>query len=226
MAQGSLNGPRLNPASGGKAKQLVILCHGYGSDGNDLIGLAPHWQELLPDAAFVSPNAPERCEMSPMGYQWFGIGSFNENERLAGARRAAPILDAFIDEELERHGLTERELALVGFSQGTLMSLHVGLRRERPLAGIVGFSGALAGTDTLEDEIAARPPVLLVHGDRDEMIPVAALHKAVGVLGAAGVPVQWHVSPGLGHSIDMMGLKLGGEFLAAGFAGKLPVGNE
>jgi phospholipase/carboxylesterase len=224
MALGQLDGPRMPPASGGKAKQLVILCHGYGSDGNDLIGLAPHWQRLLPDAAFVSPNAPERCEMSPMGYQWFGIGSFNEAERLAGARRAAPVLDAFIDAELARHGLADENLALVGFSQGTLMSLHVGLRRERPPAAIVGYSGALAGADQLADEIVSRPPVLLVHGDRDEMIPVAALHKATGLLGAAGVPVQWHVSPGLGHSIDPMGLKLGGEFIQAGFAGRLPAG--
>jgi phospholipase/carboxylesterase len=216
-----LDGPRLPPASGGKAKQLVILAHGYGSDGNDLIGLAPHWQHLLPDAAFVSPNAPERCQMSPMGYQWFGIGSFNETERLAGVRRAAPILDAFIDQELARHGLTEESLALVGFSQGTMMSLHVGLRRERAPAAIVGYSGMLAGADQLADEISARPPVLLLHGDRDEMIPVAALHKAVGALGGVGVAVQWHVSPGMGHSIDAMGLKLGGEFIQAGFAGQL-----
>ena len=221
MASGQIDGPRLTPASGQKAKQLVILCHGYGSDGNDLIGLAPHWQGLLPDAAFVSPNAPERCEMSPMGYQWFGIGNFNEAERLAGARRAAPILNAFIDQELANLGLTDRELALVGFSQGTLMSLHVGLRRAVSPAAIVGFSGALAGVDQLVDEITARPQVLLVHGDQDEMIKVAALHRATGALGALKVPVQWHVSPGLGHSIDAMGLKLGGEFLRDAFAGKV-----
>jgi phospholipase/carboxylesterase len=215
-----LNGPRL-PAANGKADRLVIFCHGYGADGNDLIGLGRHWQRLLPTAAFASPHAPERCAMSPMGYQWFGITRMQPDEMLRGVERAAPILNAFIDAELARLGLDGSRLALVGFSQGTMMSLHVGLRRAAALAAIVGFSGALPGPERLPAEIVSRPPVLLVHGDADDMIPVQALHMAANGLGAAGVSVRWHVSRGVGHGIAPDGLELAGRFLADAFAGKL-----
>jgi len=215
-----LNGPRL-PAASGKADRLVVFVHGYGADGNDLIGLGRHWQRLLPTAAFVSPHAPERCAMSPTGYQWFGITRMQPDEMLRGVERAAPILNAFIDSELERLGLDGSRLALVGFSQGTMMALHVGLRRPVAPAAIVGFSGALPGPEKLAGEIVHRVPVLLVHGDADEMIPVQALHAAANGLGAAGVPVRWHVSRGVGHGIAPDGLELAGRFLADAFAGKL-----
>lgn len=215
-----LNGPRL-PAASGKADRLVIFVHGYGADGNDLIGLGQHWQRLLPTTAFASPHAPERCQMSPMGYQWFGITRMSPEEMLRGVERAAPLLNAFIDAELARLELDASRLALVGFSQGTMMSLHVGLRRAKPPAAIVGYSGALPGAEKLPQEIVSRPPVLLVHGDSDDMIPVQALHMAVNGLGAAGVAVRWHVSRGVGHGIAPDGLDLGGEFLADAFAGKL-----
>ncbi len=214
----TLDGPRLAPASGGPARQLVIFLHGYGADGNDLIGLGREWQHLLPDAAFVSPHAPEPCGMAPMGRQWFALTRLDPDEYWTGVRHAAPALDAFIDAELDRHGLDDSRLALVGFSQGTMMSLHVGLRRARPAAGILGYSGALAGPEHLDAEIAARPPVLLVHGDRDEVIPVAALQIAAQALGRAEVPVQWHVSHGVGHGIAPDGLALGGQFLGEVFA--------
>lgn len=217
-----LNGPRL-PAASGKADRLVVFCHGYGADGNDLIDLGRHWQRLLPTAAFASPHAPERCAMSPMGYQWFAITRMQPEEMLRGVERAAPVLNAFIDAELARHGLDGSRLALVGFSQGTMMSLHVGLRRPVPPAAIVGFSGALPGAERLPDEIVGRPPVLLVHGDADDMIPVQALHAAANGLGAAGVAVRWHVSHGVGHGIAPDGLELAGKFLADAFAGKLAV---
>jgi phospholipase/carboxylesterase len=215
-----LNGPRL-PAAAGKADRLVIFCHGYGADGNDLIGLGRHWQRLLPTAAFASPHAPERCAMSPMGYQWFGITRMQPEEMLRGVERAAPILNVFIDAELARLGLDGSRLALVGFSQGTMMSLHVGLRRAASPVAIVGFSGALPGPERLPAEIVSRPPVLLVHGDADDMIPVQALHIAANGLGAAGVSVRWHVSRGVGHGIAPDGLELAGRFLADAFAGKL-----
>jgi phospholipase/carboxylesterase len=215
-----LNGPRL-PAASGKADRLVIFVHGYGADGNDLIGLGQHWQRLLPTAAFVSPHAPERCAMSPMGYQWFGITRMTPDEMLRGVERAAPVLNAFIDAELARLELDASRLALVGFSQGTMMSLHVGLRRATPPAAIVGFSGALPGAEKLPQEIVGRPPVLLVHGDSDDMIPVQALHMAVNGLGAAGVTVRWHVSRGVGHGIAPDGLDLAGQFLTDAFSGKL-----
>jgi len=208
-----IDGPRIAPASGGPATSLVILLHGYGSNGDDLIGLAPYWRGALPGTAFVAPNAPEICPGAPDGYQWWGISGLDRAARAAGAAAAAPALDAFVDAELAAHGLTEASLALVGFSQGTMMALHVGPRRAIPLAGIVGFSGMVADEAALA-AAPTRPPVLLVHGDADPMIPIGAFHAADAALRAAGFSVESHVSPGLGHSIDLPGLNLGGAFLA------------
>ena len=216
-----IDGPRIPPASGGNAKQLVIFAHGYGADGNDLIGIGSQLQPILPEAAFVSPNAPERPPGVPFGYQWFPITRLDPNEYWQGVQQAAPIFDRFINTELERHGLTMADLALVGFSQGTMMSLHVGLRRDEAPAAIVGFSGALAGAEHLASEIKVKPPVLLVHGSADELIPVQAIHQAAQALGGVGVPVRWHISPGIGHGIDGTGLTLAAEFLRDAFAGTL-----
>ncbi|HEY4345591.1 MAG TPA: alpha/beta fold hydrolase [Parvibaculum sp.] len=212
-----ITGPSIAAASG-KAEQLVVLCHGYGADGNDLIGLAPHWQRTLPHADFISPNAPQRCDAG-FGFQWFPISRLDPAELMRGVESAAPILNEFIDEELAKRGLDGSRLALVGFSQGTMMSLQVGLRRATPPAAIVGYSGALAGGDRLKDELKGRPPVLLVHGDADEMLPVSRMHDAIRVLGDAGLSVQWHVSHGVGHGIDPEGLEIGGRFLRDAFAG-------
>ena len=213
MTNAMIDGPRIDPANGGKADSLVIFCHGYGADGNDLIGLAPYWQKMLPGTAFVSPNAPERCEMSPMGFQWFGITRLDPEEMYRGVTRAAPILNSFIDQELARHGLDESRLVLVGFSQGTMMSLQVGLRRAKSPAGIIGFSGALAGPEKLQGEIRVKPPILMIHGDEDEMLPVSRMHAAVEALVKAGLMVQSHVSRGVGHGIAPDGLQLGGQFI-------------
>ena len=206
--------PRVAPLSGRAPSSMVILLHGYGSNGADLIGLAPYWRGALPETVFVSPNAPQPCPGAPGGYQWWAISSFEANARAAGARRAAPVLDAFIDAELARYGLSEDRLALVGFSQGTMMALHVGPRRQSALAGFVGYSGMLADGAELAAEARTRPPILLVHGDADPMIPVAAFHHARAALARLGFEVESHVSPGLGHSIDEAGLRLGGRFLA------------
>jgi phospholipase/carboxylesterase len=212
MTTSSLDGPRI-PAASGTTRSLVILLHGYGSNGDDLIGLVPHWQAALPDTAFVSPNAPQICPGAPGGYQWWPISSLGPSERVAGARSAAAVLDGFIDQELARHGLAEDRLALVGFSQGTMMALQVGLRRPRPVAGILGYSGMLADEAGLA-ELAAKPPVLLIHGDADPVLPIAAFHHAKAALEGYGFDLSTHVSRGLGHSIDMTGLQLGGQFLA------------
>jgi phospholipase/carboxylesterase len=209
-----IDGPRVPQASGTAARSLVILLHGYGSNGDDLIGLVPYWRDVLPHTAFVSPNAPEPCPGAPGGYQWWGLSSMSPGARAEGAARASPVLDAFIDAELSRHSLTEAQLALVGFSQGTMMALQVGPRRPRALAGIVGYSGMLANEAALADPTVNHPPVLLVHGDADPMIPVAAMHQAEAALVRNGFQVQSHVSPGLGHSVDLPGLQLGGRFLA------------
>lgn len=211
MAMNTLDGPRLSPASGGAARQLIILLHGYGSDGADLIGLAPSLQSILPDAAFVAPNAPMRCPGA--GYQWWPLATFSMAERLAGVMSAAPALDAFIDAELAQFGLDDADLLLVGFSQGTMMALHVGVRRQKAVAGIIGFSGVLIAPERLTADARSRPPVLLVHGDADPVIPVQALESARAGLAAVGFAVESHVSPGLGHGIDPAGLAL-----ARGFA--------
>ena len=208
-----LTGPRAAPASG-TTKSLVILLHGYGADGNDLFGLSGPLSQHLKDTAFRSPNAPERCRVNPMGYQWFPIpwldGS-QESEMEAGFERSAKLLDDYITEAMAEEGVGPAQTALVGFSQGTMMSLHVAPRRSEPLACIVGFSGRLTDAEALKTEAVSKPPVLLVHGDRDEMIPVAALDDARNGLAAAGFQVRWHVSRGIGHGIapDGLGLALG-----------------
>ena len=216
-----LDGPRLPPRSG-TARQLVVLLHGYGADGNDLIELGQVWQQLLPQAAFVAPHAPEPCGQAPIGRQWFPLTFRDPNERWVGVNNAAPMLERFLDAELGKHGLPPSALALVGFSQGTMMSLHVGLRRATPPAAIVGYSGLLVeppdgNLEAFAAEIKARPPVLLIHGDRDDLIPPQALFQATQTLAALEVPVEWHLSPGLGHGIDAEGLRHGGEFLARRF---------
>ena len=218
-----LDGPRLSPRSGA-ARQLVVFLHGYGADGNDLIEIGRAWQQLLPQAAFASPHAPEPCGQAPVGRQWFGLTFRDPNERWVGANKAAPVLERFLDAELTRHRLPPSALALVGFSQGTMMALHVGLRRAVPPAAIVGYSGLLVlppdgNPETLAADIRSRPPVLLVHGDQDELIPVQALFQGTQALAAMGVPVEWHVSASIGHGIDPEGLRHGGEFLARAFAG-------
>lgn len=212
----TIDGPRLPPASG-EAKALVVFLHGYGADGNDLIAIGAEWRRAMPDVAFVSPHAPERCMASPSGRQWFPLTFRDPDERRRGVLAARPALDAFLDAELKRHRLTPDRLALVGFSQGTMMALHVGLRRPAPPAAILGFSGMLVSPEALKAEATGRPPILLVHGERDDVIPIDALFAATDGLAAAEIPVEWHLSPGLGHGIDGEGLRQGAAFLASAF---------
>jgi phospholipase/carboxylesterase len=216
----TLSGPRLPPARG-KATHLVVLCHGYGADGNDLIGLAPHWQRFLPTTAFVAPNGPEPCAGAPVGYQWFPISRMDSTEIRRGVEGAASLLEAFTDSELKRLELGADRLALVGFSQGTMMSLRVGLGGARKPAAIIGYSGMLAGAEAIAPLPPDAPPILLVHGDSDPMIPAEAMFVSAGALGRAGGAVQWHLSAGTGHSIDPVGLQLGSNFLLMAFRGLL-----
>lgn len=215
-----MDGPRL-PAASRQTRQLVVFLHGYGADGNDLIEIGRQWQAWLPDAEFVSPHAPDRCTQSPAGRQWFPLTFRDPNERWTGAVAARPALDAFLDAELDRTGLDGSRLALVGFSQGTMMALHVGLRRSRSPAAILGYSGVLVGEDKLDDT-SARSPVLLVHGDADQVVPLEALFRSADALGQAGLTCQWHLSLGVGHGIDPAGLRHGGLFLAQSFGLRHP----
>ena len=214
----TISGPRMPPTSGAKAEQLIVLLHGYGADGGDLIGLAPHIGRALPGAAFAAPNGPQMTGQG--GYQWFDLQSRTPQAMLEGARRAQPLIDNFIDAELKRLNLTDDRLALVGFSQGTMMSLFVGLRRARAFAGIVGFSGALVGPELLKAETKSRPPIFLVHGDADDMLPVQMMFAATQALAAADIPAEWHVSPGVPHGIDPVGLELATRFLKRCFTVK------
>jgi phospholipase/carboxylesterase len=208
-----LEGPSYGPHNQGKPGHLVVLLHGYGADGNDLIGLAPLLGQLMPDVVFHAPNAPQPCEGNPFGYQWFGISRLDPAVALAGVQAAAPVLDAFLDETMAAHGLDEAKTVLVGFSQGTMMALHVGLRRKKQLAGIVGFSGMLAGAELLQSQMQNKPPVLLVHGDSDEMLPHGLTQRAAETLTGAGLEVGVHIAKGVGHSIDETGLQLAARFL-------------
>lgn len=213
-----LSGPRMPPRAGGPPRQLVALLHGVGANGDDLIGLAPALGTALPGAAFVAPNAPEPYDMAPIGYQWFSLRDRRSDALLLGVEATAPLLDAFLDAELERYRLADHQLALLGFSQGAMMALHVAPRRTRALAGVLGFSGALIGGDLLPGKALSRPPVFLIHGDADEVVPAAAMHAAVTGLQAAGIPVQWSLRRGLPHGIDPDSIAHGAAFLAAAFA--------
>ncbi len=209
----SLDGPRLAPLSGSVPDALVILVHGYGSNGEDLLSLARVLRRALPNAAFVAPNAPSQIAGMAAAYQWWPIETFSMAERATGAASAAPGLDAFITQELATTGLPSNRLLLVGFSQGTMMALHVGLRRAEPVAGIVGISGMLVAPDTLDADIRSRPPVLLIHGTEDEVVPFRSMNVASTALTAVGVDVETHVSPGIGHSVGQDGLTPATQFV-------------
>ncbi len=220
-----LDGPTWGPASGGKPTSLVVLLHGWGADGFDLIDLAPHWGPHLPGTLFVAPNAPDVCEMNPMGRQWFSLGDMSpsgglsEGSMRAGADAIRPALDAFIDGQLAAHDLADDRLALVGFSQGTMVGLHVAIRRPAAMAGFVGYSGRLIGAAGIAKDAASKPPMLLVHGAIDDVVPSESTESAARDLTAAGFQVEAHIRPGLGHGIDPEGLALGGAFLAARLGG-------
>jgi phospholipase/carboxylesterase len=205
------------PASKAKPKQLVVLCHGLGADAFDLIDLAPAWQHACPDALFASVHAPFPHD-SGFGRQWWSVADRTPAVVDAGVRAAAPYLHGFIDAELARVGLPAEAYALMGFSQGAMVSLFTGLRRAVAPRAILAFSGALMAADSLAAELAGRPPVLLVHGEADEVVPVQRSRDAAAALAAAGVPVDAHYIPRLGHGIDDTGISLGALALQRGFS--------
>ena len=193
-------------------ESLVILLHGLGSNGRDLISLAPMWAPDLPNTLFLSPDAPFACDMVPEGYpdsyQWFSLQDRDPDKVLAGVEMAAPILEAFIKEQGDKYDIDPGKIVLCGFSQGTMMGLHVGTRVSPRLAGILGYSGALCGSPG-----AQQIPVTLIHGEADNVVPIDAYHAAVDILQQNGFTVGGETRPGLTHSIDEKGLEVGREFL-------------
>ncbi|MBC8408473.1 MAG: dienelactone hydrolase family protein [Rhodobacteraceae bacterium] len=203
-----LDSNRVNSRSGVDSS-LVIFLHGYGANGNDLLGLADQLSEHLPDTVFLAPDAPETCSVNPGGFQWFPIpwidGS-TEEESERGLLRATEDLQMFIKQSMEEEGLSEAETILIGFSQGTMMALHVGPRMADSILGIIGFSGRILNPESLLEDCKSKPPTLLIHGDQDDVVPFSSLSTAESTLQECGFEVETHVMEGTGHGISPDGL--------------------
>ena len=195
---------------------MVILLHGLGSNGQDLISLAPYWAKELPGTVFISPDAPFPCDMVPPGYpnsyQWFSLQDRDPHKVLEGVKNAAPVLEAFIETQLEKYTVQPENLVLCGFSQGTMMSLYTAPRLQQKIGGVLGYSGALVG-----EAGPHKIPVRLIHGEADDVVPVSAHAHAKQTLEENGFKVSGHTTPNLAHSIDENGIKSGGEFLHSVF---------
>lgn len=213
-----LDGPRLPPLSG-TARQLIVLVHGYGADGNDLISLGQVWQQALPDAAFAAPHAPQRHPQTA-GYQWFALDRMETTETAPGAEAATPALESFIEAELAATGVSADKLVLVGFSQGAMMVLYAGLRRRIAPAAILAYSGLMPGRIPQPSPAGAYPPVFISHGDSDPVVPPQMMFVALGALQQAGVEVEWHLARNTPHGIDPESLELGGQFLMKALANR------
>ena len=212
-----LNALHWGPASKATPRQLIVLCHGLGADAYDLIDLAPTWGDACPDALFASVNAPEE-HFSGFGRQWWTVGDRRPEVMEGGVRNAARHLDAFLDAELARLGLPADAYALMGFSQGAMTVLFTGLRRAVPPRVILAFSGALIAPDTLAGELTHKVPVVLVHGESDDVVPASRSRDAEATLRARDVPVEATYIPRLGHGIDDTGLSLGALALQRAFS--------
>lgn len=210
-----LSGPMLPPASGGAPRQIVVLLHGYGADGSDLIDLGRHWAQALPDALFIAPNGPEPCGQNPYGYQWFPLQVDRIRGRIEGARDAAPEIVELLADLWDQTGLGARQTWLIGFSQGAMMALHVGTGMDERLAGIVAFSGAFVPSDAFAAGTAVLPPVVLIHGDSDQVVDPALSREAAEALTKAGCEVSLHISKGVAHGISPDGLDIATAFLLA-----------
>lgn len=219
----TLPGPFAPPLSGGAPKQLVILVHGYGAFGGDLMPLTDTFAPALPDAQFHAPDAPDPAPGMPQGRQWFPIDAINMDVMTRGARAAAPVLDAYIDAKLAELGLTDKDLALVGFSQGAMLALYAGLRRKTAPAAIVSFSGALPDPASLPAELACRPPLFLAHGDADDVVPSHATKAAAQALAGMGLGVLLHITPDVRHTIALDAMYIARDVLRGVFAGDLQI---
>ncbi|MTI42478.1 phospholipase/carboxylesterase [Roseibium hamelinense] len=215
MALVTLNGPSFGPQSGSSPKQLVVILHGYGADGRDLIDLGRAWTAVLPDAIFIAPDAPEPLPFDGFGgRQWFALADRDIREYRLGVESAAPALHRFLDSQLQLQNLNNKDLVLVGFSQGAMMALYTGLTRMSPPAGILAYSGVFAGPGSVSKPA---PPIKIIHGAEDDVVSPDFLQAAEQQLVDMGVAVETHLLHGLGHGIDERGMVLGGRFLEALF---------
>ena len=205
----------LAPHSGQPPMQLMVLLHGYGSDGNDLIGLGQHWGPVLPQMLFVSPNAPNPCAGNPFGYEWFPLDVDRIAGRIEGAKRARPLVVEFLETLWAETGVTAAETFLVGFSQGAMMALHVGTALEQRLCGVIAFSGAFVPADGFAEGKFAKPPVALIHGELDGVVDPDLSRQALVDLRAAGFEAGLHISKGVAHGISPDGLDFATSFIQA-----------
>jgi phospholipase/carboxylesterase len=213
-----LNGPLIPPRSGGPATQAVILLHGYGADGSDLISLGQHWGPMLPDATFIAPNAPTPCAGSAFGFEWFPLDVDRITSRIVGAQQTAPVIKEFLADLWAQTGILPERTILGGFSQGAMMALHVGTSLDRQLAGIIACSGAFIPADGFADGRFAKPPVALIHGELDQVVDPSLSREAATELSASGFEVSLHISPNAGHGIAPDGLDFATRFLLARLA--------
>jgi phospholipase/carboxylesterase len=203
----------IQPADGGEIERAIIILHGLGDSADGIISLADQIKSSFPNTEFVAPNAPFPCDFSPFGYQWFSMQDMSQEAILGGVISAATILNEYIDHIIQSRKLTPDKIALLGFSQGTMMSLYVAPRRTPSLAAVLGYSGALIGGDTLTQERKSAPPVMLIHGMNDDVVPFQAMLHAVAGLQNANINVTSLPCPNLAHSIDDLGLTQGVMFL-------------
>lgn len=209
----TLSGPVVKPASGNPPKQLFVFLHGVGADGQDLITLSEVFAKFFPDAEFVSPNAPFPCDMAPFGHQWFSLQDRSVDALYAGVEMAEPIVNKFIDDELSALGLEDKDLVVIGFSQGTMTALHTLYRRDTPCAAFVGFSGAMVGDGVFGQFVKSKPPACLIHGTADAVVPFQAMAIAEAALKANGVECDTLGRSNLGHGIDPGGMMAAVEFI-------------
>ncbi len=203
-------------------KHVVIMLHGVGSNGQDLISLAPYLSKFIPNAAFISPDAPFACDMVPPGYpnsyQWFSLQNRDPHVMLQGVKAVFPLVETFIEEQLKRFSLSHDQCALLGFSQGTMTALHVAPRLKAKISGVLGYSGALLWDTQANASAFFKPPMHLIHGGADDVVPVASRRYAQKTLESKGFTVTGQTTPNLAHSIDQEGIESGGAFLRSVFA--------
>ena len=208
-----LSGPMVAPENG-VARQAMVLLHGYGSDGNDLIGLVPYFRDLMPEALFVAPNAPHSCAINPIGFEWFAIDHAAEVRDFSGIQSVREDIAGFLEDLWAQTGIAPADTILCGFSQGAMIALDTGLHLEQDILGIVAFSGGISPAAIPDIPPGRQVPVCLVHGDADDVVPVEMSQRAESVLAAAGVRVTLHISPGMGHGIGPDAVEFTREFIA------------